>query len=961
MLKSIKAFLLLLFLLSILFISVMFWGIKIDSFSFANINVSQFYIKLDKKLIVSIEKLELLSKKSKVENSLDNIKKDIDLFPKVLKIFQQIDIKNLTIDGNEFNIFLKDDILYLDNKYINLSANLDISSRQNTLDLYSLYFKDYEVLLMGKIKLDYFKEEIKYYGNIHYKDMILASNIDATKDKIKFFTRSSYFENIHFLKEFLPDLPKEAKEWMYDNVTGEFKVDWFYGEFDLEKNLLLEESLQGKAHIKDAQIKYHKDLETIKTSSVDVVYKKGNLDFYLQNPIYKGKSLENSFVSLKNLIDEDNGLVEVNIFAKTKLDNDILNILKAYNIKLPVLQKSGNTNASLKLSIPYASDKSLKTYGKFDVQDAIINIEGFEFFSKSANVTLDDTKVIIENADFKYQNMIYAKANLTINTDSLLSNGEVNISRIFVEDSNKEEILDLRNKKSTIKMDFNDGLKISLDALDTDIFYDENLKIEIKDLEKIYKYSKLLQDNSIKDGYLNLDIKDENNILFDGFVKGLDFPIYKDKNQVKEIFVNGKIESDKVEIKSLNEEIKISINEKIDIRLKNLLVKVPENSDASLSSKDINLILENSKLNLDDDIYNLKYAKVEVKKDIVNFFANVKDINLPLKRFGKEINDLKVNGSIKNGVTTLNSVDGGISLTLKNKDLNLKLDSYEIFYDFKDDNSSLNLEYENIKVEAKNSNLILDRQYNLLSDFLEINFTKDNKFIYLKHKNSEATIKENEDKTIDIFAYKLGDEFINALASKEIMKDGYLNFYASGTFDEIKGKITIKDSSISNLTILSNILAFIEATPGVFAGAINPFFAVSSLVGVKNIGTYKLSDGILEFTYDDNNKFLELNNLNTIGNGIDFEGSAKIDLNKFTIDSKLNLIFLKDYSNVVASIPVINYIFLGDDKRVETQIDIKGSLEDPKIKTNLVKDGANASLNIMKRLFTFPLHYLGIE
>lgn len=960
MLKIIKAFIFLLFLLFLLFISVMFWGIKIDSFSFANINVSQFYIKLDKKLIVSIEKLELKSKKSQVESSFENIKKDIELFPKVLKIFQQIDIKNLSIDGNEFNIFLKDDVLYLDNKFLNLSANLDISSSQNTLDLYSLYLKDFDVLLMGKIKLDYFKEEIKYHGDIHYKDIVLQSNVDATKDKIKFFTRSSYLENLHFLKEFLPDLPKEAKEWMYDNVKGEFKVDWFYGEFDLEKNILLEKSLQGKAHIKDAQIKYHKDLETIKTTSVDVVYKKGNLDFYLQNPIYKAKSLENSFVSLKNLIDEDNGLVEVNIFAKTKLDNDILNILKAYNIKLPVLQKSGNTDASLKLSIPYASNKALKTYGKFDLQDAIIDIEGFEFFSKSANVILDDTKVIIENADFKYQNMIYAKANLTIDTESLLSNGEVNISRIFIQDGNKEQIIDLKNEKSRIKMDFNNGLKISLDGLNTELLYDDNLKIEIKDLEKIYKYSKLLQDNSIKDGYINLDIKDENNILFDGFVKGLDFPIFKENRQVKELFVNGKIEDDKVEINSSNNEIKIIIDEKIDVRLENLTVKIPENSENEVFSKELNLRLKNSKLNLDNEIYFLRFSRVQIKDGDVRFYANIKDINLPLKRFGKDLNDIKLVGSIKDGITTLKSVDDGITIKLKDKDIELKLDSYEIFYDINDEEES-GFDYENIKIEAKNSNLIIDRKYNLLSDFLEINFTNKSKYIYLKHKKSEATIKENEDKTIDIFAYKLGDEFINALAAKKVMKNGYLNFYASGTFDEIKGKITIKDSTISNLTTLSNILAFLEATPGVFAGAINPFFAVSSLVGVKNIGAYTLSDGILEFTYDDKNRFLELNNLNTIGNGIDFEGYAKIDLDKFTIDSKLNLIFLKDYSNVVASIPVINYIFLGDDRRVETQIDIKGSLEDPKIKTNLVKDGANASLNIIKRVFTFPLYYLGIE
>jgi hypothetical protein len=110
----------------------------------------------------------------------------------------------------------------------------------------------------------------------------------------------------------------------------------------------------------------------------------------------------------------------------------------------------------------------------------------------------------------------------------------------------------------------------------------------------------------------------------------------------------------------------------------------------------------------------------------------------------------------------------------------------------------------------------------------------------------------------------------------------------------------------------------------------------------------------MEFTYDKNENILKINNLNTIGNGIDFEGFAIVDLNNFTINGKVNLIFLKDYTTFVRFIPILNYILLGDKERVETLVDVHGDLADPKITTNLMKDSFSAPINMIKRVFTTP-------
>ncbi|PZP11143.1 MAG: DUF3971 domain-containing protein, partial [Aliarcobacter butzleri] len=139
MLKNIKIAIFVSFLFIFLMFSSLYIGIKIDSFSFSNFLISQFYIKMDKKLILSIEKVEYKSKSSKESNSLENLKNDIQLLPKILKFFQSIKIENLKINENQFYIWFNGKELYLDNNFVNISSKINDSSNTVFFELNSLY------------------------------------------------------------------------------------------------------------------------------------------------------------------------------------------------------------------------------------------------------------------------------------------------------------------------------------------------------------------------------------------------------------------------------------------------------------------------------------------------------------------------------------------------------------------------------------------------------------------------------------------------------------------------------------------------------------------------------------------------------------------------------------------------------------------------------------------------------
>src|SRR5574344_1765065 len=392
---------------------------------------------------------------------------------------------------------------------------------------------------------------------------------------------------------------------MYDNVTGDFKLNWFYGELDLNKNEIIEKSLQGDAVIENAKIRFENSLEEINTTKVNVNFKNSTLHFDLVDAIYKEKELKNSFVTIKDIANENSGLVLVNIEAKTSLDKDILGILEAYGIVVPILQKNGETQAKLLLSFPYAEDKPISYNGVFIAEKSNISISGFDFETNGAKVILENDLLYINDASFIYQDMVDAKANLKLDLNSL----KVEVSA---------EI------NSHISMDFSKNVNIELKDLKTVIKYDQFLTINLNDISKIYNYSDILKQNSINSGNISLKIINKDNIDFNGFVSGFVVPIKKYNKEINSLDFYGNINKDRVQISSSDNSIRLNFKDNIDLFLDGYDIYYDENiSKNSKLEFDTNIDLKNFKLFFDNQEYKIKSANFNIKKDLITFNASL--------------------------------------------------------------------------------------------------------------------------------------------------------------------------------------------------------------------------------------------------------------------------------------------------------------------------------------------------
>ncbi|WP_419764951.1 MAG: AsmA-like C-terminal domain-containing protein [Arcobacter sp.] len=925
-----------------------------DSFSFGNFSVSKFYLKIDKKLILRIDEIVIKDKKTKVHNSFEDMKSLLNKAPMVLSFFQNIDIETMEIADNKFKIQLEDDYIYVDNKYVNIASEYSQEGDSLSLDIYSIYLKDINLLLLGNMDIDLDKNILVFLGRYSYKNLASGElNLQANKEELDFFINSGELENIKFLKNYIT-LDKIAESWMYDNVQGKIYLDYLYGKVDLNSFTPILNSINGYARVLDAKVKFNKDLDVVNTPLINLEYQNDNLLIKLKEPTYKGISIDGSFVDIKDMTSLKYGHVDVTLKANHLLDENVLNILKAHKINLPLKQISGKTEADVHLYIPY--DSPMKTFGVFKSKDSTFKINDFEFYSKQGSVDLINTDVIIENTDFVHKDMINAKVNLKIDTKTLTSSGDALLNKFLIKSDN-QEIVKIEDKKVDFTIDFKDNTKLNIDELETSIlFQKDSTDINIENLEKLYPYSKLLSDIDIKKGDLSIKLLDDNEISFMTNLFELDLPLKKDDKKVEALKLFGLVNKDKTSINTASNDLVIDIiKDKIKIIINSYDIDMT-NEDEKKNSfiQDLSVRLIDSNIILKDNSFYSIDSNIDIVKDDIFFDGSFGKLDIPIKEGDKKLDRLDIKGYSKKDLVKVVTKDKKLDLTLENNDeIYLELNELDLIYNTS--NNSVN-KYKKVKIKGKNSNLIINEKYKVLSDDYIISSDDKNTIFDLVYLDGKIKYIKDSHENINLRANNINELFVNTFFDKEIIKGGTFSLEASGKGDLISGKMLFNKNRLLNLTILNNIITLVNTSPAL----INPLLAIPAVFGMVtnggfNLNGYAVNEGYIDFTYDFENRVLNLIKIHTIGNSVDFEGYATLNLKDSYVNSNVDLIFMKDYTKIVNFIPGLNYLFLGDEKRVSTKVKITGDLNNPKIETQLAKDSISAPVNFFKRVITSPL------
>ena len=189
----------------------------------------------------------------------------------------------------------------------------------------------------------------------------------------------------------------------------------------------------------------------------------------------------------------------------------------------------------------------------------------------------------------------------------------------------------------------------------------------------------------------------------------------------------------------------------------------------------------------------------------------------------------------------------------------------------------------------------------------------------------------------------ISDTVANDFFRKKMFQNGVFSVHIQGESEKnYKGRILINDTFMKELKIHNQLISFIDAIPSL-ALFKAPTFNEKGL---------NIQKGAILFERTKDN--IHISALTFDGDSVDVLGSGNIDLNKSTINIKLELQTLKSASQIIDKIPIINQVILGTDRVISTQILVSGNLDKPQFRSQIIKEAIQLPFNLLKNIIEMP-------
>ena len=836
--KNIWRFFLFIFLFITLLFVLLTNGIRIENITLPKIKISQLYIKLDKKLIVSIDKLDI-SIQSKKNSSLEELHDITSKLPYLYSLFKSISIQNIVYDNKIVHFLYKDEIFYIDSDFLTIDAKIRDWEDSIEVDIKQMILKDFHLKIKGNLQARLKEKLFDFRGS--FTTFNISGGIELRVDKNELYYRLNT-KKFNSLMPFMDFISKKVElepliaDWVYKKIVAdEYQLHNLEGKFNLDTFDFYPKLMKARATGKNAVIKFDENAPSALINAMNIILKNDQLIFDVKKAEYQGKDVTNTKVHIYHLMTAGTGIV-VDINANTILDDSIHAVLHAFDIKVPIIQTAGTTEANVKIDIKFLPF-GVKSYtGYFKINDANITLSGLPLYSKSGYIELDNGMIFLKDVNLKYDTIfnIHTSGDLNLTNGFYKSNNKINSLHV---NFNKLDLIHVEDFNTTATMQINEnGTSIYIDSFKTNLeFLSNNNKIAVADLNLIYPYSNLMKDTKIKSGTLKIETINFKNYDIKASLKNIDFPLSQNGKQLEEIDLNIKTNGKNLEIISADKRIKINKNEELKIVFKNI--------DVTFDSS--------------------KYEK-----------------------------------SIDIGEVTVIGINSNII----------------------DTNSTLKIVSNNYAYEVNGTNVSFSSQL-----------------------FKEKILMKQTEKTLYISGENLTDMFINNILGKKIFKNGSFKLDINGVnFKQLSGTFIANNTTIKEMSFYNNLMAFMHTIP--------------SLVTFKNPGFnengYVIADAFLDFTREKD--IITINKIKINGKSADIIGEGTINLKTEALDINLQISVLKNLSSIVNAIPIVNYIFLGKDGKMYTNVSVKGTLTKPNITTNVIKDTALSPLGIIKRTIETP-------
>ncbi|WQS30435.1 AsmA-like C-terminal domain-containing protein [Helicobacter pylori] len=924
-------------------------GVHIQNLKIGKLGVSELYLKLNNKLSLEIDRIDLSSffhqdpnkKHLEVSDLIKNIRYGIW----VVSYFEKLKVKEIILDDkNKANIFFDGNKYELE--FPGVKGDFSLENDKNIkLKIINLLFKHV------KVQVD---------GNAHYSpkarkmafDLIVkplnepsaALYLKGLTDlkTIELRANTSLMKSLAFLKPlFQQQSQKNLKTWIFDKIQfSSFKIDNALIKANFTPNKFLPSLLENsviQATLINPSVAFNDNLSPIKMDKTELILKNNQLFIQPQKTTYENIDLTGTYATFSHLLQAP----KLELFIKTApnyYNDSIKDLLSAYKVILPLDKINTPASADLKLTLQFLKNTAplFSIQGGVTLQEGTLSLYNIPLYTQSAQINLDIAQeyqyIYIDTIHTRYANM------LDLDTKIALDLGQKNLS--------------LDSLVHKIQVNTNSSINMrSYDPNNTQEDPQTNFTLDLKSLRSIIQAG-------------------ENSEVFKQKITDTIKAQSEDKFSKNVFYATGDT------LKSLSLSFDFSNPDHMQWSVPELLLEGEFKDNAyAFKIKDLKKIKPYSPIM---DYIALKDGSLEVStSDFVNidFFAKDLKINLPIYRSdGSHFDSFSLFGSINKDEILIYTPNKSVSVKIKGDQKDITLNNLDLSVDEflnskmpaiaqlfskkqKEKPTPKEIQDEDIFINAKQR---YERAHKIIPMATNIH-AKDMVLIYNKKpiplENLDITAQDDRVKidgnykngmiiadlvhgALYFKAYNFSGDYINTILQKDFVEGGLFTLIGSFENQVFNGELKFQNTSLKNLALMQNMVNLINTIPSLIVFR-NPHLGANG---------YQIKTGSIVFGIT--KEYLGLEKIDLIGKTLDVAGNGVIELDTNKLDLNLEVSTIKALSNVLSKIPIVGYLILGKEGKVTTNVNVKGTLDNPKTKVTLAADIIQAPFKILRRIFT---------
>lgn len=558
--------------------------------------MEQLYIKLDKKLIVSIKRLDI-DKETQTDTSLEETSAIIQNLPYLNQFFKNIDIKTLSYDNEEIHLSFKDNIFNFESQHASFILEVNpVSLFKVALDIQSAYLKDYNLMFKGNAEVDFKTKAYSFEGTYDTFGIRGLTSLDIKNNLLHYHLQSEVFtnENLKALMDFLVlhvELESLVKDWIDTKIIAKhYQLHSMDGQLDLQTLDYFPLKMKGTATATDALIQFEPSVPPAHIDLVGIELKEDQLLFDVHNGTYGQKPIKQADVYIDKLLTKGTKIV-VDLNTSALLNEPIHKILHAFAIDVPITQTSGKTDAHVVLDIQFLP-YDINATGQFHVTNSHFTLTDVPMFSQEATIRLDNYNVYLDKANLHYKDLFNIYVTGLFDTKTQTYQGLTDIDSIALNFGGASllNITSLKDINATLAIDGNDT-QITIPSLETSILFSpNNNQFNFSNLSKIAPYSPLLHDNNISVGTLNVKTTDFKQFTALLNLNNVKTPFLDNNQSLDTLSLAISTDTYTLDAKSINGKLNAHFDTDITLHVNDLNITLPKDSADFETPITINLI-----------------------------------------------------------------------------------------------------------------------------------------------------------------------------------------------------------------------------------------------------------------------------------------------------------------------------------------------------------------------------------